>query len=438
VTGQELLELQSQKIFRPAQMDAIISEFVPDPDSLKLQKAFMPYKEVNRSDIIALIKAGAFGMTNPVYPGGTHVSIGLPTYSYIETHPGHWRESVKWDEEVLGRIKNPEKPDQLWGDGLMGSALNMMDLRLNTLQEYTSIEVVQNRSFSVAKNGVNYTYNPNLPAKYYLYAGATGSVPTDWMRKSWGTDNANQLWSDLDDSHPITDIREAVQYARTRLGINPTEIWMSSTVAGYIEDNTKETQVWTQNNPAFAGKMVTAESLIPNVASLKGLVPKIDDRRYLIETGLRTAQAAAAGAAFQVADADGFEIGDIVTLRNKTGGEEDVTLTAVSVANRTITTTDTFSENYAVGDRATASKPYLDTDKIILRCDIPDRAPRSNWISTPSLIKAKSFRKGIPGRYTWTTFHTEVPYWVEVGAGVDGGPQVYYGGGWLVLKVAGT
>ena len=69
MTGQEFLKIQDEKIFRPAVMDAIINEFEPALDSFLLTNDFMPMKEVMMDELVALIKAGAFGKTSPVALG---------------------------------------------------------------------------------------------------------------------------------------------------------------------------------------------------------------------------------------------------------------------------------------------------------------------------------------------------------------------------------
>ncbi|MBU2118665.1 MAG: hypothetical protein KJ954_13845, partial [Alphaproteobacteria bacterium] len=91
---------------------------------------------------------------------------------------------------------------------------------------------------------------------------------------------------------------------------------------------------------------------------------------------------------------------------------------------------------FPVGSRVTISKKFLDDNKVIFHGKSNGRMAFSNWVSTPSLIKAKDFKNPIPGRYTWSTFNDRVPYWVEVGAGIHGGPMVSSGGGWLTMKIA--
>ncbi len=439
MTGQEFLKIQDEKIFRPAVMDAIINEFEPAVDSYLLTDKFMPMKDVMMDELVALIKAGAFGKTNPVSLGGDHTKINMPTHYYKDIRQGYWRESILFDEEVLQRVKNPEKPDQLWGEGLIGEALNVLDIRLNTLIEYLTAQTVQSPSgYAVARAGVNIAYDHNLPGKYYLKTqttAATGFTNAPWI----GSPSDNYRWSNLTNSVPLTDIREAVK-KMADYGFGVDEILMTRTVAGYIEDNTTSNGIraLVVANPALAGQMITAELLVSVLSGLKGLKVTVDDRRYNEEFGL-VRPLAAAGTVLYVSevDANSCAAGDIITLRDtSTGTEEECTVASISATAGTITVSTGPVAAFPVGSRITVSKKFLMDDRVIFKGKSNSRVSYANWVSTPSLIKAKDFKNPQPGRYTWTTFNDRVPYWVEAGAGIHGGPMVYSGGGWLVLKIA--
>ena len=438
MTGQEFLKIQDEKIFRPAVMDAIINEFEPAADSYLLTNAFMPMKDVMMDELVALIKAGAFGKTNPVALGGDHMKINMPTHYYKDMRQGYWRESILFDEEVLQRVKNPEKPDQLWGEGLIGEALNVLDIRLNTLIEYLTAQTIQSPSgYTVARAGVNVAYDHNLPGKYYLKTqttGATGFTNAPWI----ASPSDNYRWSAVGTALPLTDIREAIK-KMADYGFGVDEIFMTRTVGGYLEDNTTSGQIRTMvvANPALAGQMITAELLISAISGLKGLKVTVDDRRYNEEFGLQR-PVIATGTVLYVGevDAGSAAAGDKVTLRNTSDGtEEEATIASISATAGTITT-GALTNAFPVGTRVTISKKFLLDDRVIFKGKSNSRVSYANWVSTPSLIKAKDFKNPQPGRYTWTTFNDRVPYWVETGAGIHGGPMVYSGGGWLVLKIA--
>lgn len=436
MTGQEFLKIQNEKIFRPAVMDAIVNEFEPAKDSFRYTDSFLPMKDVDKDEIVSLTKAGVFGKTNPVALSSDHARIVIPTHFYRDHSAGYWRESIVFDEKTLLRVRKPEKPDELWGEGLVGEAMNVLDLRLNTLIEYLSAQTVLTNGYSVAKNGINYSYNANLAAKYYLKTQATGAagfIDAPWI----ATPNDTYRWSATGTAVPLTDIREGVK-KMADYGFEVTELWMTRTVGGYIEDNTTANHInsYIQANPALAGQMITAELLVTAVAGLKGLKIVVDDRRYLEETGVLR-PITAADTTFYVGDTDGFVSGDVVTLRDPENNyEEEITLNAVSASARTLGTAAGPTNAYQVGSRITVSKKFSLDDRVTFRGRQNARQPYSNWVSTPSLIKGLDWKNPQPGRYTWSTFNDKVPYWIETGAGIHGGPMVYGGGGWMVLKIA--
>jgi len=436
MTGQEFLKIQDQKIFRPAIMDAIINEFEPAADSFLLTNDFMPMKDVMMDELVALIKAGAFGKTNPVALGGEHQKISMPTFSYKDLRQGYWRESIVFDEDVLTRVRNPEKPDELWGEGIVGEALNVLDIRLNTLMEYLTAQTILANGYTVARAGVNYSYSAGLPTKYYL--DISTSAAAGFKAAPWGTPADTCRWSALTTANPLTDIREAIK-KMADYGFGVDKIYMTRTVAGYIEDNTTSSGIRSliAANPAIAGQMITAELLISALSGLKGITPVIDDRRYQEEFGLQR-PVAASGTVLYVGqvDASAAAAGDIVTLRDTSSGtEEDATIASISATAGTITV-GALTNAFPVGSRVTISKKFLADNKVVFHGKGNGRVAYSNWVSTPSLIKAKDFKNPLPGRYSWSTFNDKVPYFVEVGAGIHGGPMVYSGGGWLTLKIA--
>ncbi len=438
MTGTEFLKIQEQKIFRPAVMNAIINEFVPPEKSFLYTDAFMPMKDSKLDEIVSLIKAGAFGKTNPVYLSGEHARIDMPTHFYREHAAGYWREAMMFDEKTLLKVRQPDKPDQLWGEGLIGEAMNVMDLRLNTLIEYLSSQVVLNNGYSVAKAGVSYSYTSPLSTRYFLKMtsdGVSGFKSAPWISSPHASQNE---WDALTTSKPLLDIREGAKLFAD-YGFQATELWMTRTVGGYIEDNTTSGQTSTliSANPALAGQMLTAELLITAVSGLKGLKVVVDDRRYLEESAIVRPLAAGSGGTIYVNSTDGMAVGDTVTLRDTENSyEEDVALTAVDASARTLTFTVTISNAYPVGGRVTASKKFSDDTKVVFRGAQNQRVSYANWVSTPSLIKGKDWKNPQAGRYTWSTFNDRVPYWIEVGSGIHGGPMIYSGGGWLTLKVA--
>ena len=414
MTGQELLTLKDARAFRQPVMDTIINEFEPPEDAFALTEDFMPFKLVDKDVLIDLIKHGAFGRTNPVNLGADHKRIALPGATFKEHTVGHWREAIMFDEEVLQKAVNPQKPTERWGDGLAPAALNVLDLRLNNLIEYVTSKILIDGNYSEARYGINYTYNPNLPGKFYL--DVTGTIPY------WTTGGT---WATVGSALPIADIIGAKNHmANNGLiaekvigGINALEMFYNAT----------NTKTMVQSSPALVGRSADREFVFD---TLTGLKFQTDARRYAEETVL-TAASAATDTTLDVENPTEFAVGDVITLRNTAGQEEDGTISDIT---NNVITVGAITYAYAIGDRVSVYKPFVPEGYILIKAKNNPRVTPNNWISTPSLVKGKSWTRPLPGRYTWNHFNTRVPYTLEIGAGIDGGPKVSQCT-WLRLKI---
>lgn len=414
MTGQEFAKLKESQAFRQVTMDSVINEFTPPTDAFRLTEAFLPFKLVDKSVLMDLIQHGAFGRTNPIALGADHKQVALPGHTYKEHTSGHWRESIKFGEDVLLKAANPQLPLERWGDGLVTAALNVLDLRLNNLIEYVTSKILIDGSYSEARYGINYTYDPKIPAKYYLDVTSVPGWPTG------GT------WATAANAKPIADVIGAKQ-AMQRMGLNAEAAIMSvATMELYY--NATDTKTMVQASPALIDRSADRNAVFD---TLTGLKSEIDNRLYAEEAVL-TAPSLAADTTIEVDNASEFTAGDIVTLRNSVGEEEDRTID--SIASNIITLTAGVGNAYVLGDRITVYKQFLPDGYVLIKATPNDRIAPNNWISTPSLIKGSSWTAPLPGRYTWNYFNEKVPYWVEVGAGIDGGPKVSRCT-WVRLKV---
>ena len=432
-------EISESKIFKKDIMDVIIAEFVTPADALKITNAFLPMKLVSDDRIIGLRKNGAFGKTAPASLSGEPHHIAMLGGMYVEATTGYWRESILFHEDDFLKIRNPDKPGELWGQAMMGEGLNLLDLRLDNRIEQLSSDVVFSNGYSVSEYGVNYTYDAKIPPKYYINLAATAG--TGYTNAPWiATPNDNRLWSDTTNSKPLEDLREVRRYAG-RWGIEVAEVWMNSVVAGYIEDNAT-VQNYIKASPSLAEREITAEKIVEVIIGLKNFKVVVDDRFYNEETYF-TSASAAADTTLVVQDASAVSDNDILVLRNASGREEDVTVNGTPVKTTPgahVITIDKPSGGtvyaYAVGDRVTLAKPFIPNNKIALRARVNARNAPSQWFSTPSLIGGVKTPR--PGRFTWSYFTSDnkVPLYAEVGAGIHGGPVVFAPGGWITIKVA--
>jgi len=403
MTGQELLKLQEARVFRPTVMDTVINELVPPPDAFLLTDAFLPFKLVDKNVVIDLIQHGAFGRTNPVNLGADHKKIGITGSEYKEHTPGHWREAVEFNEDVLAKAVDPARPTTLWGQGLVTKALDLMDLRLNNLIEYVTSKIVIDGKYSESRFGVNYTYDPKIPAKLLENVTTTSR----WI--------SGGAWPAAGSATPIIDIMEASNLLR-RFGIVPEEVLMSVKTAQDFHNST-EVQNKIKSSFQIVGRNADIES---QFETLTGLKMRRDNRLYAEETTFSTASSAT-DTTLDVVDASEFAVNDFITLRNGLGEEEERKISGISGNVITILAT-TFA--YKIGDRVTAMKQFLPDDYFIIKGRISERSNPNNWLSTPSLVKGNNWKNPLPGRYTWLKFTSTVPYKLEIGAGIDGGPKV--------------
>ena len=403
MTGQELTKLRDSMLFKPVTMNTILGEFVPNPNAFMLTEAFLPFKEVSSDMTIDLINNGAFGRTSPINLGADHQKVSIPGFSYKQHTPGRWRESVVFGEDELARAVNPATPLERYGEAMAAAALNFLDTRLNNLIEYTTAKLLINGTYSEARYGVNYTYDPKIPAKYYRNITSSPGFTTG------GT------WATLASSTPYNDIMELANIAR-KYGLNPVKVWGSVKTLGlYV--NSADTQTRIKASFQLIGQNPNRETIF---GTLAGLPFQLDSRLYAEESRLTTANAIS-DTVINLTDATDFAVGDVITMRNSVGGEEEVTIAS---KNGNAVTVSALTLAYLVGDRATVYKTFMPDNYIILQCESNDRVAPNNWLSTPSLVKGQSWSKPAPGRYTWTTFKETVPYSLEIGGGIDGGPKI--------------
>lgn len=413
MTGEEFVKLADSKVFKQNTMDSIINEFVPDQNQFLMTDAFMPFKLVDKDVMMDLINHGAFGRTSPVNLGAEHSRISLPGFSYKDHTAGHWREAVIYNEEVLQRAVDPAKPTERWGEGLATAALNLLDVRLNNLIEYLTSKILINGSYSEARYGVNYTYDPKIPAKFRKNVTSTPG----WT--SGGT------WDTAANATPTTDVTEAGNLLR-KAGIIPEAIHMNvTTLRKYF--NATDTQNKIKSSPGLVEKSANRELIF---STLTGLPIVLDDRTYAEETRL-TAVSAIGDTVLDVANASEFTAGDVITLRNSLGEEEEATISSISSNAITV---GAVTKAYIVGDRVTVYKNFMPDNYFIVRGRTSGRIAPNNWLSTPSLIKGSSWTNPLPGRYTWKYFQgNKPPYTLEIGAGIDGGPKIS-AANWIVVK----
>lgn len=405
MTGQELLKLKELDIFKEPVMDTIINEFVPDADAFKLTDAFLPIKLVEKSKILDLIQHGAFGTTNPVNLDSDHKLISIPGNSYKEHTAGHWREGVQYGEEVLQEAIKPENPKERMGEALVTKALDVLDLRLNNLIEKVTAKLLITGKYSEARYGVNYEYDPKIPAKFMKDVTST---------PGWTTGGT---WATASAATPVADIIGAM-IAMRNSGLEPEKAYMSVKTMEQFYGAT-HTQTMVKASPQLVEGSANRARIFN---TLTGIESEIDSRTYAEETRL-TAASAANDTTLDVENAAEFAAGDVITIRGASGQEEEATID--SITGNVITLVAGVTNSYLKGARVTVYKPFLPDGYVLFKARSRNRLAANNWLSTPSIVKSKDWKNPQPGRYTWTYFQgNRPPYWLEVGAGISGGPKI--------------
>ena len=416
MTGQELAKLKESRAFRAPVMDNIINEFVPASSSFVLTDEFLPFKEIDKSMMIDMINHGAFGRTSPVTLGADHSRIALPGSSYKDHKGGHWREAVQFDEVVLSEAVNPEMPTERWGEGLVTAALNLLDIRLNTLIETITAKVIITGKYSEARYGVNYEYNPGIPAKHFKDVAST---------PGWTTGG---IWTTAGSATPVADMM-GLQLAMYNMGLTPQNAYMTqNTLESFY--NATATKTLISGSPNLVEKQADRKAIFDVTVGL----PIIRDNRLYAEETRLVAASPATDTTLSVMSAADLTVGDVLTLRNTLGQEEEVTIDTGGISGNVVTLTAGVTNAYLAGDRVTVYKQYLPDGYVVVKAETIDRLEANNFLSTPSLVGGSGWNNPQPGRYTWTHFQDKVPYLLEVGAGIDGGPKVSKCN-WVVLKV---
>jgi hypothetical protein len=429
MAGELFLKMKELQIFKPTVMDTVINEFEPDDGQFVLTDAFLPMKMVSSLDMIDMVKFGAFGRTYPVNLNAQHARIDLPGWTYRQYGAGHWREGVMFNEDVLLNAMNPQSPLTRMGEDLVTEALNLLDLRLNNLIERVTLDTIIGGFYSEARWGVNYEYLPIIPPNHYL--DITLTTATNPHCKQWGAGVASVTWDTIASSTPLDDIKQAVQYFR-KIGYETTTIWMNDITACKIE-NSADFKAALTGVPNLLQANLENESFLSFIANLKGQKIRIDSRMYREDS--KVVQAAGASDTTVVVENGAiFKIGDDVIIKYSDGTERWQTLAAAPVAN-IITFPAAIGKALTPGDRLITTRKLFPTNYVIFEGRKSSRVSSNNWISTPSLVKTKSYGNPQPGRYTWSHFDTDrPPFSLEVGAGISGGPKVG-DANWLVLYV---
>jgi len=440
--GQDLAVFMSLPMFQKQTMDKILEEIQLPGDPLRFSNAFMPLKKEDDDTLTALIWEAITGKTQPYALNANVPLIEMGGFFIREWAGYEWREGIRFGEKELVKIKNPEKPTERWGEGLIARAIMALKMRMNNMLEFTSAQTILQGGYAIAKAGINYTYRittvPNLCYIKLDHTAFTSAVGMVFLKADWvSVSDDTMLWSATTTAKPLLDIAKMISYAQG-IGINITDMWMPPSIADYLELNT-DVQTWMKANPQYVAQFVTNRNLIAVLPGFKGINVTIDERKYIDQT-VGTANIGTSDTVIHVEDSSAFLAAQKVLIISE-DGKDYVRATISSIAVNAITLSAAVGVAFTGKWRLQVSKSYLadayGREKfVVFRADAIEGL--HEWASMPSALgPGGSIQRPTPGP---GTYRDQSPYsaqpWIEVGSAVSGGPYIANRGGFIVLKVA--
>jgi len=426
-------------IFEPNVMQGVFDVIAPaNPDALRMQQAFMPYKEFSTDEMIALFEHNFYGMTPGTSLGADPMNIGIPTGFYRQYSFGYWGEYSRFESKDLLQVKNPSQPykadgvtPNLWGEDMMVKAMSMQKHRFQTFQEAFVGALIGDGTFYYFADGIdNYYPGPSatdyILDPHYRLAVTSGTV-------TYGGWESGGTWATAATATPIHDLNQMLLYASQTLGLEVTEIWMSRQSAQRLID-ADETAQWVESVPDLSRAMLTVESGLTALNKIVGNKIKfvIEDRTYPERMIINTPTIASSSTTV-VVDNDAVLRGATTpTLMFHTTDGRERLVTATNVSSNTITfTASDLDISMNRGDFITYNRRYMSQDKVIFKTT---RTDRQAFASLP--LQTSPDDSYSPGIHTYAQEITKKPNWyVVAGTMFRGGALVFGSGGWLTLDV---
>lgn len=410
-------------LFRVPYLETFFNGVEPEqPNDMLLRDKFFPLSIVEDADIVTLHSMGYTGRTPAVTRSADVPVLTLPPLFVKDYEFGYWGEGAKIDKETLQRADNA-KNAAFTVQGIVNRFLQMMAYRNNKLMEWTSAQVAWNGSFTIAANGVNYTYSDGIPSHYRLDM----SVGSGFHAPYW-TDAG--LWSDTTNATPLNDILEMVRYAGT-LGLTIEEMIMSSSIAKLIETNATVIG-WLGKNEQFAREAVTAKFAIEVIAKLKSVQVTIDDRTHT-ERAYVMANATSSATTIQVDDIANIAATNYVVVKQgKDQARRLVSSTSTDGLKKYVTLSATPGFALIAGQAVIdIGVPYASTTSVLFRTS---KQRCSGWMILPDNVRAEDPMQA--KIHLWSKFVNKEPnYWREMGNYFKGGIINREPGNYLTLKV---
>lgn len=424
------------RIFSPNVIQNIFDSLQPiNPDALKIQQAFFPWTAYTSDKALSYFRNNYWGMTPATSLGADPMQIGIPGGYYKGFSAGRWGEQSIFTNKDLEEIQDPEQPferdgvtPRLWGEDMVRSALAHQKYRMNTLLEAFSAALVSKGTFHYFADGVDkYWPGPTstdliLPQHYRL--DVESSPPWDTGKK----------WDDDANAKPIFDLNQMILYLATKLGVQVTEIYMSSLAAHYLLE-ADETTGWIDKNPELSREMLKVQSVATSMSRIvgsKNVAFTIDDRTYPEQMILTSPTVASTSTTVTVdndAVFEGVTTPDVI-FKRADGKERLVKLSNVSNNTLTFTAAD-LDIAMNKGDIVIYNKRFMAENTVVFKTD---KTQLQAFATLPLRVSPDDPRT--PGVHTYSDEIVKKPNWyVVVGAMAHMGPIVWNPGGWATLKV---
>lgn len=434
----------ANQIFSPNVIKGIYDVIAPQyPDSLKVQNAFFPDESYTTDEAILYFQHNFWGMTPPTALGADPMPIGIPGGFYRGYEAGYFGEYSRFESKDLVQVKDPTQPykadgttPNLWGEDMMRNAMAHQKHRFQTFQEAFCGALIGAGTFHIVGDGIDYYFpgpasdNYILDPHYILSCVSAGTV-------TYGGWTTGGTWATAASATPIKDINQMVLYLAQTLGLQVSEIWLSTQAAQYLID-ANETAAWIEKNPELSRTMLAAETAAVTLNKVVGGNVKfvVDDRTYAERMVIKTPTIKNSSTTV-VVDNDAPLPGADGTVSLKTmfhtadGVERLVTITDKTTNTLTFAASDLDDVSMQVGDFIIYNKRFVDEDKLIFKTTRTDRA---RFASLPCQTSPDD---GLtPGVHVYTQEFTKKPNWAIV-AGIYSrcGPMVFGSGGWATLEV---
>ena len=434
----------ANRIFSPNVIKGIYDVIAPMyPDINKAQQSFFPDEAYTTDEAIAYFQHNFWGMTPPTALGADPMPVGIPGGFYKSFAAGYFGEYSRFESKDLVQVKDPTAPykadgitPNLWGEGMMRNAMAHQKHRFETFKEAFCGALIGAGNFHIFGDGIDrYFPGPSstdyiLEPHYRLSAVSAGTV-------SYGGWTTGGTWATAATATPIKDINQMILYLAQTLGVQVTEIWMSTLAAQRLID-ADETTSWIEKNPELSRTMLATESAAITINKVVSGDVKfvVDDRTYAERMVIKTPTVENSSTTVVVDNdaplpgADGA-VSLKVMFHTADGVQRLVTITDKTANTLTFAASDLSDVSMQPGDFIVYNKRFVNDDKLIFKTT---RTDLQKFASLPCQTSPEDTLS--PGVHVYSQEFVKKPNWgITAGTFARTSPIIWGPGGWATLEV---